>query len=603
LFRSNSNSQSLDSLGSEISKSKDNKLKREWDQLTNHVRNLADEQKAFSYLRNTLNENQKKNYNENWFQDLFSLPPGKVATKRDVNEARKRLLQGELGYNYEKVSGELLKLYAPRIAALEETGQHDKIAQFKNELAPEKIKDLYLKNPAELGKMIRAAEDSKDKSKEFWMASYHAAVLSDSSAKLARFSMATLEDRKLGRLEKFKQKLFGINPEKPSISNQVQKFINSYPGLDKSIAELLSTQNGLAELQEKIPEIDRNLADLEAKRDALLAKGGKLGARHATALAVAEMWQSQRVESKNFTLYAGQLQEKLAPLGINTNTYPDLPVWLEGIDKEGVEVWLDKQAQELPRIQSDMALERHKIAADMQTLADQFQDALKDLTKLGQKAAENNTRFDTAKTTSLKSAGLEGWDAQTLPGLFKEFDSKFFSNYDNHLKREGKTKQLRDGLAGIHKTYNQASQLDKDIADGNIPLAQVPQYVAQLRNQLDQSAQKIVDLKDHNFATGGGGERDQFKKALLAQAKDWPRTPLEEMKFLVSQRLDRLEAFAAMKSIEKDGVEAIQNDDDLRVEIGDEEDSNLNLISQSGFEQIDDRFQRAMNRQGNHQQV
>jgi hypothetical protein len=109
-----------------------------------------------------------------------------------------------------------------------------------------------------------------------------------------------------------------------------------------------------------------------------------------------------------------------------------------------------------------------------------------------------------------------------------------------------------------------------------------------------------VDLKDHNFATGGGGERDKFKKALLAQAKDWPRTPLEEMKFLVSLRLDRLEAFAAMKSIEKDGVEAIQNDDDLRVEIGDEEDSNLNLISQSGFEQIDDRFQRAMNRPGNH---
>jgi hypothetical protein len=236
----------------------------------------------------------------------------------------------------------------------------------------------------------------------------------------------------------------------------------------------------------------------------------------------------------------------------------------------------------------------------MQELSDQFQGALKELAELGQRAAVNNTRFDTAKTNSLKSAGLEGWDARTLPQLFQDFESKFFVKYDNQLKGEGKTKQLRDGLVGIHKTYQQASKLDKGIADGTILPDEVPQHVAPLRKQLDQSAQKIVDLKDHNFATGGGGERDKFKKALLAQAKDWPRTPLEEMKFLVSLRLDRLEAFAAMKSIEKDGVEAIQNDDDLRVEIGDEEDSNLNLISQSGFEQIDDHFQRAMNRPGNH---
>jgi hypothetical protein len=370
--------------------------------------------------------------------------------------------------------------------------------------------------------------------------------------------------------------------------------------LDKSIAELLATQNGLAEIKEKIPEIDRNLADLEAKRDALLAKGGKLMARHATALAVAEMWQSQRVESVHFHLDRSQLLEKLAPLGINTDIYPDLPVWLEGIQKQGVETWLEVQAKDLPKIQSDMALERQQIAADMQKLSDQFQGALKDLAELGQRAAVNNTRFDTAKTNSLKSAGLEGWDARTLPQLFQDFESKFFVKYNNQLKGEGKTKQLRDGLVGIHNTYQQASKLDKGIADGTILPDEVPQHVAPLRKQLDQSAQKIVDLRDYNFSTGGVGGRDKFKKALLAQANDWPRTPLEEMKFLVSLRLDRLEAFAAMKSIEKDGVEAIQNDDDLRVEIGDEEDSNLNLISQSGFEQIDDRFQRAMNRPGNH---
>lgn len=549
-------------------------LLKEFDRLTEHAKNLAEETKAFSELRETLNQSQKNNpsYGEEWFKQVFSLPVGNVAAKRDPNEARKRLLVGgEFESNYHDVSKKLLALNANRFEALESQGLHEKVNSLREKLSPPKIKELYTKNPAELGRMFRIAESTKGYSKQFWLASYHAEVLSDSSAKLARFELATLDYGKLGFFDKFKQKVFGISPEKPAISKQVEKFFHAYPELNKSISQLVATQNSLEELDKTLSKIDGNLADLEKQRDKLLKQEGKLMARHATALAVAEMWQSQRVESAHFNLRKEELLPKLAPLGINTETYPDIEMWMEEATHTGVEAWLMKQAEGMEGLLSDIAKQKGQIAQDMENIAKAFADELKQLESLGEKISKNGTRFTTASTQSLKQAGLTSWDATTLPQLFKEFDQKFFSQYGKELQSDGKTKQLQQALHGIRDVYETVRNLDRKLDHGDIDPGEAEVALQELRGVLEESVSSIErkksegGLADHDFALGGNGTRDKFKKALLAHSNDWPRSPLREMEYLVSQRMDRLQTLAGLKTIQNEGGNVIRDDDDLEV--------------------------------------
>jgi len=576
-------------------------LLKEFDRLKEHAKNLADEAKAFSELRETLTGNQKKNYDTKWFEEVFSLPPGNVAAKRDPNEARKRLLvEGELQPNYDQVSKKLLELDANRFAALESQGLHEKVKALREEISPSKIKELYTKNPAELGRMFRSAEATKGYSKEFWLASYHAEVLSDSSAKLARFELATLDYGKLGFFDKFKQKVLGISPEKPAISKQVEKFFHAYPELNKSISQLVATQNSLEELDKTLSKIDGNLADLEKQRDNLLNQEGKLMARHATALAVAEMWQSQRVESAHFNLRKEELLQKLAPLGINKETYPDIEIWMEEATNTGVEAWLMKQAEGMEGLLSDIAKQKGQIAQGMENIAKAFADELKQLESLGEKISKNGTRFTTASTQSLKEAGLTSWKAQTLPELFKEFDQKLFSQYDKELQGDGKTKQLQQALHGIRDVYETVGNLDRKLAHGEIDPGEAEVALQELRGVLEESVLSIErkksegGLADHDFALGGNGTRDKFKKALLAHSNDWPRSPLREMEYLVSQRMDRLQTLVGLQTIQKEGGNVIRDDDDL--EVFDDEDMN-DFVGSMNTQNIDLRLERQQRRQ------
>ena len=549
-------------------------LLKEFDRLTEHAKNLAEETKAFSELRETLNQSQKNNpnYGEEWFKQVFSLPVGNVAAKRDPNEARKRLLVGgEFESNYHDVSKKLLALNANRFEALESQGLHEKVNSLREKLSPPKIKELYTKNPAELGRMFRIAESTKGYSKQFWLASYHAEVLSDSSAKLARFELATLDYGKLGFFDKFKQKVFGISPEKPAISKQVEKFFHAYPELNESISKLVATQNELEEMDKTLSKIDGNLADLEKQRDQLLKQEGKLIARHAMALAVGEMWQSQRVESAHFNLQKEELLSKLAPLGINKETYPDIQIWMDKAAETGVENWLTEQAEGMEVLLSDIAQKKSQIAQDMENIAKAFADELKQLESLGENISKNGTRFTTASTQSLKEAGLTSWDATTLPQLFKEFDQKFFSQYDRQLNGDGKTKQLQQALHGIRDVYVTVGNLDRKIALGEIDPGEAEVALQELRGVLEKSVSSIESKKsegglaDYDFASGGKGTRDKFKNALLAHSKDWPRSPLREMEYLVSQRMDRLQTLAGLKTIQEEGGIFIPDNDDLEV--------------------------------------
>jgi hypothetical protein len=59
--------------------------------------------------------------------------------------------------------------------------------------------------------------------------------------------------------------------------------------------------------------------------------------------------------------------------------------------------------------------------------------------------------------------------------------------------------------------------------------------------------------------------------ASIIKPPDWPRTPLQEIKFLISQRLDRLAALANSKQADYDQEDGrLLNRDDLDVELGTE---------------------------------
>jgi hypothetical protein len=599
--------QSYSELRAAVIGSKEKKARLEFQTLSARMQDMELQQKAFSTLQKTLAAPQRANYRPEALKALFDPPVGDVAKIRDVNEARKRLITNtELTSNYGEVSDQLKKSYANRFEALKETGQAEAVQQMEEELSPEAVKTLFKENPAKLGAMIRTAESAQFKSKDFWKNSFFMAELSDSSAKLARFNLLTLENGKLGLFEKIKKNLLGINPREPAIQGQVKKFIASYPGLNKDIAALLSNQELLSEKKSLLPKIDNQLDSIISRRDNLVAEGGRLMARHATALAVAELWRDQRVESSHFQLDVSALTQKLESLGVDSGNYPDLKLWITDLKEQGVAGWLDSQSKDIPKCQSELAENHKRITEDMAKIGEALEKEIDQLQKAGEDIVKNNLRFTSANCKSLESAGLlsslnhdlfkvSPLNAQLgLDALFGRLNRDIFAKYGKEMnKPNSMTLRLKTGLAEMNAVYNQCRDNDSRLADPReLPMLTF-EKVVELRARLDQAANAIEngELSKHKFTRLGGADpRQQLKEALTKTDPDWPRTPLQEMKLLISQRLDRLEARALAKQADLDALGSrLVEQEELEVMLGSEFGDDDNVLVSEDLRQTERR--------------
>ncbi len=595
-------------LRSAVLEAKDKKARREIQSLSARMQDMELQQKAFSTLQKTLTIPQQGKYTSEQLKNLFEPPVGDVAKIRDVNEARKRLItETELNSNYKQVSDQLNTCYANRFAALKETGQEEAVRQMEKELSPEAIKTLFLENPAKLGAMIRTAESSQSKTKDFWKNSFFIAELSDSSAKLARFNLLTLENGKLGLFDKIKKNLFGIDPQKPAIQGQVQKFIHSYPGLDQDIAALLSNQELLSEKKSLLPQINNHLDDIISRRDNLLSEGGRLMARHATALAVAELWRDQRVESSHFKLDEAALTQKLESLGFDPAVYPDFKLWVNDLKEKGVADWLDLQSKDIPKCQSQLAEDHERIASDMAKIGKILENEIQQLQQAGEDIVQNNLRFSPANCKSLESAGLLGsvnrelfaknplTANQRLDALFGKFTTEVFSAYAKQMSEAtSKTLLFKNQLDAMSSVYNQCRENDTLLAVRKELPSVTLQKVSNMRAQLDQAVATIEngELAKHKFKGKLMGEdpRQQLKEALTEKDAGWPRTPLQEMKLLISQRLDRLEARALAKQADLDALGSrLVNQEELEAQLGSEFGDDDNVLVSEDLRQTERR--------------
>lgn len=133
-------------------------------------------------------------------------------------------------------------------------------------------------------------------------------------------------------------------------------------------------------------------------------------------------------------------------------------------------------------------------------------------------------------------------------------------------------------LDKMQSVYATCFALDKELSSDDEFPPEALRQVKVLQDTLDEAVNELEagSLKDHKF-TGkilGTDNRQQLKEALSKQSKDWPRTPLQEIKLLISQRLDRLAALANSKQADIDQKEALLLDDeDLQLEM-DEDDLN-----------------------------
>jgi len=595
-------------LRSAVLEAKDKKALREFQSLSARMQDMELQQKAFSTLQKTLTEPQRGNYSPEQLKNLFQPPVGDVAKIRDVNEARKRLITGtELNSNYKLVSDQLNTCYANRFAALKETGQEEAVRQMEEELSPEAIKTLFLENPAKLGAMIRTAESAQTKTKDFWKNSFFMAELSDSSAKLARFNLLTLENGQLGLFDKIKKNLFGIDPQKPAIQGQVQKFIHSYPGLDKDIAALLSNQELLSDKKSLLPQINNNLDDIISRRDNLVSEGGRLMARHATALAVAELWRDQRVESAHFQLDETALTQKLESLGFDPASYPDFKLWISDLKEKGVADWLDLQSKDIPKCQSQLAEDHNRIASDMTKIGEVLENEIQQLQKAGEDIVKNNLRFSPANCKSLESAGLLGsvnrelfaksrlTADQGLDGLFRKLNTDVFFAYTKNMnKADSKTLLFKNQLDAMNSVYMRCRETDSLVSVNKELPQQTLQKVADMRGQLDQAVATIEngEFAKHKFKGKlmSGDPRQQLKEALTEKDSGWPRTPLQEIKLLISQRLDRLEARALAKQADLDALGSQQIDqEDIEALLGSEFGDDENVLVSENLRQTERR--------------
>jgi hypothetical protein len=591
--------QSYPELRDAIIGSKDKKARLELQTLNARMQDMELQQVAFSTLQTTLTTLQKANYSPEALKALFDPPAGDVAKIRDVNEARKRLITNtELNSNYAQVSNLLKKFYANRFSALKDTEQMEAFQQMEVELSPEAVKTLFKENPAKLGAMIRAAESAQSKSTDFWKNTFFIAELSDSSAKLARFNLHTLENGKLGLFDKIKKNLFGIEPQKPTIRAQVEKFIHSYPGLDREIAALLSNQELLSDKKSLLLKIDNQLDGIVSRRDDLVAEGGRLMARHATALAVAELWRDQRVESDYFKLDESALTQKLESLGIDSTNYPDLRLWINALKEKGVAEWLNSQSKEIPTCLSELAENHARITEDMSKIGQALEKEIEQLQKAGEDIVKNNLLFSPATCKSLESAGLlsslnkDLFQASPLQAklnldvLFSRLNRGIFARYEDEMgKQSSMTLRLKTGLDEMNAVYKKCQQTDSLFVIRKEPPMSTMEKVALMRSSLDRAVASIEtsELASHKFATGGNGTRDKLKNALLQQSMNWPRSPLQEMKLLISQRLDRLEARAMAKQADLDSLGSQQlEQEDIEAQLGGSEfgdDENV-LVSE-----------------------
>ena len=578
-------------LGETVARSENKKAGRELEVLQRSMQNREWENNAYTELRKTLTANQQKNISTQGLKALFDPPKGKTAEIRAVREAHKRLITNtEFDSNYTAVSDGLKKAYFNRFEALKETKQQAAIERLERDLSPQAVKTLFKENPAKLGKMLRDAESAKTMSKDAWKNSYFAGELSDSSAKLARFNLLTLEYGKLGLFEKIKKNLFGIDPQKPAIQGQVEKFIHSYPGLDQEIAGLLSNQQLLADKKELFDLINNQLDEIISRRDTLVKEGDRLMARHATALVVAEQWRDQRMEAAHFKLDQAALYQKLAEVGVDQKSYPDLKKWVESDLPQtgGVGKWLDAETKGIQKCKSELEENRARLQADMQAIGQALDEQIQELQKAGEDLSTNKLRFTPASLISLENAGLLSSlnkdlfkanplkPGNTLGTLFEKFGSGVFKDYP--MDREGSmTLLFKTQLDKMQGVYASCFALDKELSseDGFPP--QALRQVKVLQDTLDEAVNELEagSLKDHKFTKLiGTDNRQQLKEALSKQSKDWPRTPLQEIKLLISQRLDRLAALANSKQADIDQKEALLLDDgDLQLEM-DEDDLN-----------------------------
>jgi hypothetical protein len=173
-----------------------------------------------------------------------------------------------------------------------------------------------------------------------------------------------------------------------------------------------------------------------------------------------------------------------------------------------------------------------------------------------------------------------------LDALFGRLNRDIFANYVKEMKKPNSmTLRLQAGLAEMNAVYNQCRDNDSRLADPReLPMLTF-EKVVELRARLDQAANAIEngELSKHKFTRLGGADpRQQLKEALTKTDPDWPRTPLQEMKLLISQRLDRLEARALAKQADLDALGSrLVEQEELEVMLGSEfgDDDNV-LVSE-----------------------
>jgi len=535
--------------------------------LKKHLETKADAAKAFETLRSTLPGELQKTYTASDVQRLFSKPAGEVAKKRDVLEAQKRLItEKELGDSYLQVSERLKDYSKNRIQAFEDTKQFAQIEQLEAEFSSERIKELYQKDPSAVGKMLRLAENAKDMSVAAWKNSYYAAMLSDSSARLKRFNLETLEYDKQGKWSKFKEAI-GLGSGKPTISGSVQKYLNQYPEADKTIANLLALESQVKELQGMFPDIKAAYEKVVADRDSVLSNAGKLAAKTAFAIALGEIWSAQGVEGKSVAFKDADVLSKLAPLGITEMTYPDLKIWLDEAKNQGVDQWIESHATGMKQVESDLALKKKSVEEEMEKLASFIQD---EIGKVGQKIDVLNagaTRFTKATCRSLAGTELlepdEVWmknlkhkspEQIDLGDLLAGMDPIFQSeDNQNRIKKGGRTKTLFLALTGLKTAYKAAEALDRQLSDGEY--GGVLADIEEQRKVVNEAVDSIRKLGKFDKVTTTSN-REKLRLALTNRSQQAARSPVEEMAVLINERFDRLESYwkAARANIQKEGA-------------------------------------------------
>jgi hypothetical protein len=255
---------------------------------------------------------------------------------------------------------------------------------------------------------------------------------------------------------------------------------------------------------------------------------------------------------------------------------------------------LDSQSKDIPKCQSELAENHKRITEDMAKIGVALEKEIDQLQKAGEDIVKNNLRFTSANCNSLESAGLlaslnrnlftEAPLKATLglDALFGFLNRDIFVSYEKNMREQNSmTLRFKTQLDQMNAVYNQCRENDNLLfVRTELPMHTL-ERVSSMRAQLDSAVETIEtgDLAAHTFTKAFGTDlRQQLKQALTQKDSGWPRTPLQEMRLLISQRLDRLEARARAQQADLDahGSQQIYQEDIeamLGSEFGDEENA------------------------------